>query len=104
MKQQLNIRVSKATREKLDFLTSNLYGTQTETIAVAVDRLYQARRAVESTIKRKGGDKMKCNICDKAITKAQIASGDAIKTAHTDCIDDLSRPEDDAYHQDTGEE
>lgn len=50
MKQQLNIRVSKATREKIDFLTDNLYGTQAETIAVAVDRLYQARRAVESSL------------------------------------------------------
>jgi len=40
MKQQLNIRVSKATRKKIDFLVS-LYGTQAEALAVAIDRLYQ---------------------------------------------------------------
>lgn len=50
MKQQLNVRVSKATREKVDFLTNNLYGTQAETIAVAVDRLYQARKAIELSL------------------------------------------------------
>ena len=39
MKKQVNVRVSEATREKLDFLTSR-YGTQTEVVAVAIDRLY----------------------------------------------------------------
>jgi hypothetical protein len=50
MKQQLNVRVSKATRAKLDFLTDRLYGTQTEAIAVAVDRLYQARIVIEQSL------------------------------------------------------
>ena len=50
MKQQLNVRVSKATREKIDFLTDKLYGTQTETVTIAIDRLYQARKAVESSL------------------------------------------------------
>ncbi len=40
MKQQVNIRVSGATREKLDSLTAR-YGTQAEVIAVAIDRLNQ---------------------------------------------------------------
>jgi predicted DNA-binding protein len=39
VKQQVNLRVSDATREKLDFL-SNRYGTQTEAIAVAIENLY----------------------------------------------------------------
>lgn len=40
MKQQLNARISDATRDKLDALTA-IYGTQAEVIAVAIDRLYQ---------------------------------------------------------------
>jgi len=40
MKQQLNVRISEATRQKIDFLVG-LYGTQAEALAVAVDRLYQ---------------------------------------------------------------
>ncbi|MCP4423165.1 MAG: response regulator transcription factor [Chloroflexi bacterium] len=39
-KQQVNIRVSDMTRDKLDYL-STLYGTQAEAVAVAVDRLLQ---------------------------------------------------------------
>lgn len=39
-KQQVNIRISDATREKLDALTS-VYGTQAEVVAVAIDRMYQ---------------------------------------------------------------
>lgn len=110
VKQQLNVRVSKATREKIDFLTDRLYGTQAEVIAVAIDRLYQARIAIKQSLPTwqhllsKGGDNMKCNICGKSITKAQVDSGDATETAHTDCIDDLSRQGDDAYHRDTNEE
>ncbi len=40
MKKQLNIRVSDATREKLDSLKDR-YGTQAEVVAVAIDRLNQ---------------------------------------------------------------
>lgn len=39
-KKQLNIRVSEKTREKIDSLTE-LYGTQTEVVSIAVDRLHQ---------------------------------------------------------------
>jgi hypothetical protein len=39
MKQQVNARVSEATRQKLDELTT-LYGTQAEVLAVAIDRLW----------------------------------------------------------------
>lgn len=39
-KQLISIRVSDATRAKLDALAA-VYGTQAEVIAVAVDRLYQ---------------------------------------------------------------
>lgn len=41
MKSQVNARISTATREKLDKLTE-LYGTQAEVLAVAIDRLYTA--------------------------------------------------------------
>jgi predicted DNA-binding protein len=44
-KQQVNIRVSDATRAKLDALTKR-YGTQAEVVAVAIDRLY--RTEIES--------------------------------------------------------
>ena len=40
-KSQLNIRISPASREKLDYLTTR-YGTQAEVISVAIDRLYQS--------------------------------------------------------------
>lgn len=39
-KQLISIRVSDATRAKLDALAA-AYGTQAEAIAVAIDRLYQ---------------------------------------------------------------
>lgn len=42
-KEQLNVRISQATRDKLDHLTER-HGTQTETVAVAIDRLYQAEK------------------------------------------------------------
>ena len=42
-KQQVNVRVSDLTRDKLDFL-SEYYGTQAEAVAVAVDRLYRETR------------------------------------------------------------
>ena len=41
MKTQVNARISTATREKLDALTT-IYGTQAEALAVAIDRLYAA--------------------------------------------------------------
>lgn len=41
MKRQTTFRLSDGTRRKLDELT-DLYGTRTEVVAVAVDRLYQA--------------------------------------------------------------
>lgn len=44
MKSQVNVRMSSATRAKLDALTTR-YGTQAEAIAVAVDRLYQTERS-----------------------------------------------------------
>jgi len=71
MKQQLNVRVSKATREKIDFLV-NLYGTQAEALAVAIDRLYQWHQNelhekhpgyISDSELEKGGDKMNCSIC-----------------------------------------
>lgn len=45
---------------------------------------------------------MKCTICKQKVTKSQLKHAEAIKTArgkyaHTDCIDDLSRPAGDAY-------
>ena len=40
MKKQLNVRISDATRSKLDTLTQR-HGTTTEAVAVAIDRLYQ---------------------------------------------------------------
>jgi DNA-binding NarL/FixJ family response regulator len=42
-KQQVNVRVSDLTRDKLDFL-SEYYGTQAEAVALAVDRLYRETR------------------------------------------------------------
>lgn len=42
-KQQMNVRVSDLTRDKLDFL-SEYYGTQAEAVALAVDRLYRETR------------------------------------------------------------
>jgi hypothetical protein len=43
MKQQLNARISEATRAKLDQLTE-IYGTQSEVLAVAVERLWSGSR------------------------------------------------------------
>ena len=43
MKRQTNVRMSDATRKKLDQLTAR-YGTQAEAVAVALDRLYRAER------------------------------------------------------------
>jgi len=40
MKKQISIRVSDATHAKLDELTAH-HGTQTEVIAVAIDRLHR---------------------------------------------------------------
>lgn len=44
---------------------------------------------------------MKCTICKQEVTKSQLKYGDAIKSVdgytHTDCIDDLSRPDGDAH-------
>jgi len=40
MKKQTNIRMSDATRKKLDALAVH-YGTQAEAVAVAIDRLYR---------------------------------------------------------------
>lgn len=48
MKRQVNIRVSEATRAKLDWL-AKCYGTQAEAVAVAIDRLYNAERSTMST-------------------------------------------------------
>lgn len=49
-KKQVNIRMSDATRAKLDELVER-YGTQAEAVAVAIDRLYQQERK-ESKMKR----------------------------------------------------
>lgn len=38
-KQQVNVRLSEGTREKLDYLTTR-YGTQVEAVAVAIEFLY----------------------------------------------------------------
>jgi len=43
MKQQLNVRISDATREKLDHLTDR-HGTQTEAVAIAINRLYEKEK------------------------------------------------------------
>ena len=43
VKNQVNVRVSDLTRDKLDFL-SEYYGTQSEAVALAVDRLYRSIR------------------------------------------------------------
>lgn len=47
MKGQMNVRVSDATRAKLDWLAER-YGTQAEAISVAVDRLYVSERGAVS--------------------------------------------------------
>jgi len=49
-KKQVNVRMSDATRSKLNELTER-YGTQAEAVAVAIDRLYQQERK-ESKMKR----------------------------------------------------
>ena len=41
VKKPTTVRFSEATRQKLDVLTAR-YGTQSETLAIAIDRLYQA--------------------------------------------------------------
>lgn len=48
MKGQVNIRVSEATRAKLDWL-AKCYGTQAEAVAVAIDRMYRKERSTMST-------------------------------------------------------
>lgn len=40
-KQQLNVRVSDLTRHQLDKLSANWGTTQTETLTVVIDRMYQ---------------------------------------------------------------
>lgn len=47
MKHQVNIRISEATRAKLDALTAR-YGTQAEAVAVAIDRLYNAEAQAQN--------------------------------------------------------
>lgn len=48
---------------------------------------------------------MKCQICGEKVTKSEIKYGDAFKSKsddkyyHTDCVDDKSRAETDAYHR-----
>jgi len=47
---------------------------------------------------------MECYICGKKVTQSQLNHADAIKLkrgkyAHTNCIDDLSRHPDNAYHR-----
>lgn len=49
MKKQFNCRISAATRIKLNYLTT-LYGTQTEAISVAIDRLHQSHKEIEMDI------------------------------------------------------
>jgi len=43
MKQQLNLRISPATRQKLDQLAAH-YGTQTTAVEIAIDRLHQQEK------------------------------------------------------------
>lgn len=43
MARQVNIRAGEATKAKLDWLTGR-YGSQTQAVAVAIDRLYQAEK------------------------------------------------------------
>ena len=44
-KRLISVRVSDATKEKLEWLADRLrYGTQTEAFAVAVDRLYREEK------------------------------------------------------------
>ena len=49
-KEQLNVRISSATRNKLDYLTDR-HGTQTEAVAIAIDRLYRFKRLKEETMR-----------------------------------------------------
>ena len=47
---------------------------------------------------------MKCTYCGRPVTKTQLKHAEAIKVkrgeyAHTDCIDDLSRPIGDAHRR-----
>jgi hypothetical protein len=46
MKTLISARVSDATKAKLDFL-SNVHGTQSEAIAVAIDRLFVAEKGAQ---------------------------------------------------------
>jgi hypothetical protein len=48
-KTQTNARISTATRSKLDDLTE-VYGTQAEVLAVAIDRLWREHYAVAADI------------------------------------------------------
>lgn len=43
---------------------------------------------------------MKCKFCGREITKTQLEHAQAIKDYHTDCLDDQSREQDDAYYRD----
>ena len=48
---------------------------------------------------------MKCDICEKKVTRTELQHGDAIKTkdghyTHTDCINDMSRLPGDAHYRD----
>jgi len=48
-KTQTNARISAATRSKLDDLTE-VYGTQAEALAVAIDRLWREHYAVAAAL------------------------------------------------------
>lgn len=72
MKTQLNARISPATREKLDELTS-AYGTQAEVLAVAIDRLYQSHQAIAllDDITKARSDQDQHTAADRAIAALQ---------------------------------
>ena len=77
MKKQTSIRMSTATREKLDELRER-HGTATEVIAVAIDRLHREEviqvEDTGNTVKMTADNKVRCGNCGhkvKAEYKAQ---------------------------------
>lgn len=65
-KQLISIRISDATRAKLDQLATR-YGTQTEVVAVALDRLYQQEVAMTARVTITD-DGLHCQGCGKMVS------------------------------------
>ena len=64
-KKLISLRISEATAEKLTRLQDR-YGTQTEVVAVAIDRLERAEFSDRARLQR-GDTDVTCAICDEPI-------------------------------------